>query len=112
MEYYLKHQQVILRTLGALLLLVGFVIHFWSMPQKGVSKNDRAAANLARMEASVQGKSSSSKSKSKADTSNFLEQLKNTQAKQSEYLTIILMILGVGSLGYSFFKKKKETKEG
>ena len=108
MEYFLKHQQTILRTIGALFLLVGFVIHFWVVPQKGLSKNDRAAANLARMEASVSG--GSSKKEKKSDTSKFLKELKKTQEQQVEYLTIIIMILGAGSLGYSFIKKKDEEE--
>jgi len=110
-EYFLKNQQVILRTMGALFLLVGFVVHFWVVPQKGLSKNDRAAANLARMESSVSGGSSSKAGKKKSDTSKFLKELKKTQEKQMEYLTIIAMLLGAGSLGYSFIKKKDEQDE-
>ncbi|MDF1876584.1 hypothetical protein JHD47_01995 [Sulfurimonas sp. SAG-AH-194-L11] len=106
MEYFLKHQQVILRSLGALLLLVGFVIHFWTVPQKGVSPNDRATANLARMQASVKGTPATQKSKSKPDSSKFLDELKSQQEKQIEYFTILMMLLGAGSLGYSFLKKK------
>ena len=107
MVFYLKHQQVILRTVGSLLLLVGFVIHFWLTPQPTLTKNDRAAANLARMEASVSRSSSSTQSQSKPDTAKFLKELKNTQEAQAKYLTIIMMILGVGSLGYSFLRKKE-----
>jgi len=109
-EYFLKHQQTILRTIGALFLLVGFVIHFWVVPQKGLSQNDRAAANLARMEASVAGASSAKATKKKSDSTKFLKKLKDTQKKQMEYLTIIIMILGAGSLGYSFIKKKDEEE--
>ena len=109
LDFYLKHQQVILRTAGAILLLVGFVIHFWVTPQPALTKNDRAAANLARMEASVAGASSSTEKKSKPDTAKFLKELKNTQEAQAKYLTIIMMILGVGSLGYSFVRKKEEA---
>lgn len=109
MAYFLKHQQVILRSLGALLLLVGFVIHFWTIPQKGVSQNDRAAANLARMEASVKGSSTAQITKSKPDSSKFLDELKGQQEKQVEYFTILIMLLGIGSLGYSFLKKKERV---
>lgn len=108
MEYFLKYQQTILRVLGGFLLLVGFVIHFWTLPQKGVSQNERASANLARMDASVQGKGSPNQSQAKADSSKFLKELKGQQAKQVEYLTILVMILGIGSLGYSFIKKKEQ----
>ena len=110
MEYFLKHREVILRTLGALLLLVGFVIHFWVVPQKGVSENDIAAANLARMEASVQGSSTTKKAKQKPDSSQFLKKLKTQQEKQMQYLTILTMLLGAGALAYSFVKRRGEGK--
>ena len=110
MEYFLKHQQVILRTVGGLFLLIGFVVHFWVVPQEGFSKNDRAAANLARMEASVSGKSSASSGKKKSDNAKFLKELKDKQKKQIKYLTIMAMVLGAGSLGYSFIKKGDEEE--
>lgn len=111
MEIFLKYQQVILRAGGAFMLLVGFVIHFWIVPQEGFSKNDLAAANLARMEASLSGGSATSSTKGKPDASSYVKALKDTQKKQMQYLTIIAMILGVGSLGYSFKPKKEEEEQ-
>lgn len=107
MDYFFKYQTVILRTLGAMMLLIGFIVHFWVTPKEVVSANDRAAANLARMEASVSG-SGQIKQKKQTDNSKFLHELKKTQAKQAEYLTIIVMVLGGLSLGYSFIKRKEE----
>jgi len=98
-----------MRSLGAIMLVVGFAIHFWTMPQEGLSANQRAAANVARMEAQVAGKSSTSKKSAKKDDTKFLKELKNTQEKQMQYLTIIAMIFGVGFLGYSFLPKKEEA---
>ena len=91
------------------MLVVGFAIHFWTTPKEGISANDRAAANVARMEAKVKGQSSTQSKPSNKSDSKFLDELKNTQAKQLKYLTIIAMILGVGFLGYSFMPKKKES---
>jgi hypothetical protein len=108
MEYFLKHKIIIFRTVGALMLLVGFAIHFWVTPKEGFSEVDIAAANVARMEASVKGHGGSAKKAHKPDTSKFLEEFKNTQAKQRQYLTIIAMILGIGFLGYSFLPKKED----
>ena len=108
MEFFFKHQKIILRAVGAMMLLVGFVVHFWSSPDKGVSKSAIAAANVARMEASVSG--GSSKAKAKPSSSPFMEAFEEKQEKQMQYLTIIVMILGVGSLGYSFFQKEEEPK--
>lgn len=106
MEYFFKHKIVIMRSLGGLMLLVGFAIHFWSTPKEGISANDRAAANIARVEAKVKGASSAQSKSSKKSDSKFLDELKDTQAKQLRYLTIIAMILGVGFLGYSFMPKR------
>ena len=107
MEFFLKYQQVILRSLGGFLLLIGFIVHFWTVPQEGISQNDRAAANLARMEKSVQDSGSTNQRKQKYDHSQFLKELKAQQEKQIEHSTILIMILGALSLGYSFIKKKK-----
>lgn len=93
--------------MGLLLLLVGFAVHFWTAPKEGLSEMEIAAANVARMEASVAGVGSSSK---KAQSSpKFLEEFKNTQEKQMRYLTIIAMVIGVGFLGYSFMKPKNDS---
>ena len=97
--------------MGALMLVVGFAIHFWVTPKEGLSSNDKAAARIERMEASASTKgSATSKSSSRQkDTSKLLDRLKNSQAKQMKYLTILAMVFGVGFLGYSFMPKKKDT---
>jgi len=110
LEFFLKHQQAILRGGGAFMLLVGFVIHFWIVPQEGLSKNDLAAARIARHEASMSTNSGTSTKKGKPDASSYTKALKDTQKKQMEYLTIIAMLFGIASLGYSFKPKKQEEQ--
>jgi len=110
MEFFLKHKIIILRTIGALMLVVGFAAHFWVTPKKVISENDRAAANIARMEAKAKGTSSKPSKSTKKDDSKYLETMKNTQEKQMQYLTIIAMVLGVGSLGYSFVRKEEDKE--
>ncbi len=107
MEFFIKNKILIFRSLGVLLLLIGFVVHFWVTPKEGLTQNEIAAANVARMEASARGGGGSSNKEHKPDASKFVEEFKNTQAKQVRYLTIIAMILGIGFLGYSFIKKKE-----
>ena len=63
LEFFKKHQKEIVRAIGALLLIVGFVINFWVTPQKGLSKNQIAAANIARMEVKVASNTNSASSK-------------------------------------------------
>ena len=106
MEFFLKHKTVILRTLGGLMILIAFVVHFWVTPKEGISEVEMAAANVARMEASVAGHGSSSKA-AKQSSLEYLEELKNNQEKQMKYLTILSMVLGVGFFGYSFIKKEE-----
>jgi hypothetical protein len=107
MDFFYKNKIVILRIIGVVMLVVGFASYFWVTPKEGVSANDLAATNVARMEAKVAGISSSTKQKVKKEENRFLKEYKNTRAKQIQYLTIFAMILGVGFLGYSFFKPKK-----
>ncbi len=105
-ELFIKNRIVILRTLGVLMLVIGFVVHFWVTPKEGFTQNEIARANIARMEARAIGDSGSSKKSSKPDSSKFLKELKSNQEKQVQYMTIIVMILGVGFLGYSFMSKR------
>ena len=109
MEYFLKNKIIILRVAGILMLVIGFAVHFWVTPKEVISQNDRAAANVARMEAQAKGKNSKTEKKSsQQDNSKFLDSLKNTQAKQMEYLTIFSMIFGISFLGYTFLPKREE----
>ena len=107
MEYFVKHQKVIVRSLGAFLLIVGFVVNFWVTPKKAMSANEIAAANLARMEASVVG-TSTKKVQKKADPTHISKALKATRAQQLRYATIFAMVLGALFLGYSFIKKEED----
>lgn len=93
------------------MLILGFVAYFWITPKEVLSENEIAAANIARMEASVRGSSSSSKRSSKPETSKFIEELKNAQKAQIQYLTILSMTFGVLFLGYSFISKPKSDSE-
>lgn len=107
MEIFLKYKTVILRTAGALMLLLGFAVHFWMTPKEGFTKTELAAANVARMEAKIKGGNSNGGKPAKKDDAKFLRELKEKQEKQMRYLTIIAMIFGVGFLGYSFIPKKE-----
>jgi len=107
LELYLKHKTVILRTLGALMIIVGIFVHFWAAPKEEISEIELAAANVARIEASVASQSGG-KVVAKPSMSEYVEELKNAQEMQARYITIIFTILGVGFLGYSFKKKEPE----
>ncbi len=106
MEFFYKYKTIILRVLGTLLLVGGFIAMFWKTPDKGVSEEDRAAQRVARMEASVLKKGASNiNQKEEKPKSIFMEKMKETQEKQIKYLLILTIIFGIGFLGYSFIKK-------
>lgn len=106
MEFFLLHKQIILRSLGAIMLLLGFVAYFWVTPKEGVSANAVAAANVARMEAKVSG-ARSTQSSAEPSSSKFVDKFQETRDKQLKYLTIIVMLFGIGFLLYSFMKKEE-----
>ncbi len=106
MDFLKKYQIILLRSVGGFIVLLAFVIHFWSTPKKGVSENERAAANVARMEAQVTGVSSSSKS-AQPKKSPFLKAFESKREKQMQYLSILVMLLGLGFFVYSFVKPKE-----
>ena len=107
-EIFLKHKIAIFRILGSVMLIVGIAAYFWLAPKEVVTENEIAAANIARMEASVSGSSSASGKSSQPSASKFIEELKNAQKKQVEYMTILAIVLGAGFLLYSFMGKKEE----
>jgi hypothetical protein len=108
-EFFLKYQKKIFRILGVILFVVGFAVNFWFMPQKALSQNELAEANIARMEASIHGSGTKSQ-KAKPDTSHFSKALKETRAAQMKYLTMIAMVMGALFLGYSFLKKEEDKE--
>ena len=109
MEFFLKHQTVIFRSLGAFLLVLGVVIYFWAAPQPTLSEAEKAAANVARMEKAVAGGSVGSvKKTSKSAHTQITQALRETRKKQLRMLMLMTMVLGAGFLGYSFLKKVKK----
>jgi len=105
-EIFTKNQTVIFRTLGILMFLIAFSVYFWITPKQGVSENEIAARNVARMEARIGGASSASTKAQKPKHTPIMKSYKETQAKQMRYMLILSMIVGVGFLGYSFVKKR------
>ncbi len=104
-EYFKKHQHIIMRIAGASVLLVTLVIHFWSAPKEGASEAKVAAANVARMEASVVGSGVQSKTKS-PEKAPLMQKYIEEKEKQFEYLSLLAMLFGGGFFLYSFVKKE------
>jgi len=101
MEFFRTNRVVIARSMGIFMLLISFIIYFWDIEQKTLTPNERAAANIARMEAKVSVKTTTNKHES----SKFLQHLQKKQDEQLRYMLIFFMIFGLGFLGYSFIKR-------
>ena len=106
-ELFIQHKIIILRTLGSILLVIGFAAYFWTTPKPVLTQNEIAAKNIARMESKVHGGNSAS-NKPKSSSSKIISELKETQKKQLRYMVILMMILGVGFLGYTFIPHDSE----
>jgi len=105
-EIFIKNKTMIFRIGGSLMLIIAFVTYFWTTPKEGLTQNEIAAKNVARMEARAAG-GSSTKRAPKSSSSAIMKAYKDTQATQLRYVLIIIMLLGIGSLGYSFIKKEE-----
>ena len=108
MEFFVKHQIIIMRSLGAFMLVVGLAVYFWAAPTPTLSENERAAAHLARIEKAVSGGSSVKQAKKANAHQKITQAMRETRKKQVRMLMLMTIIFGVGFLGYSFIKKPKE----
>jgi hypothetical protein len=98
-----KHQQKLSMTFGILFLILGIVLKILNQPPE-VSKEERIALkNIARMEARV-NKSSSSGSQKAPSSSGFSAV---TPKEKEDYAFIMMIVLGMGFLGFSFYNSKK-----
>jgi len=101
MEFLKKNRVIISRSLGGLMLLLSLILYFFDTPQKTLTQNERALANIARMEAKVPVASTTSKHKD----SRFLTNLKETHNRQLHYIIIFFLLLSLGFLGYGFIQR-------
>ena len=102
-EWVKQNKKLASKIMGANFLFMALLLLFWSQPKEGMSENEKAAANLARMEAQVSG--SSQKEASKPPS--LMKEYKRTQKAQLQVFLIIMVIAGTGLLGYGFMKKEE-----
>ncbi len=102
-EWYLSHKKLAYKLMGANFLLMALVLLFWSAPKEGMSENERAAANVARMEARIQGQGSTSQE----NKVNLLNRHMDKQQAQLRIVLVIMVIVGVGFLAYGVLKKEE-----
>lgn len=100
-DWYLNNKRLALKLMGGNFLVMALVLLFWSAPQESASENERAAANVARMEARMQGKGTAPKD----NRVNLLGKHMEKQQQQLRVLLILMVIAGAGFLAYGFLKK-------
>lgn len=107
LDWVKKNKKLSSKILGINFLLMAIVLLFWSQPKDVLSENEKAMANIARMEAQVSGSSS----KAKASSSEYImKEYKETQKTQLRIFLILMFISGVGFLGYGFLKKENSQE--
>jgi len=102
-EWVKKNKSFAAKVMGANFLLMALLLLFWSQPKEGMSENEKASANLARMEAKVSGSSQ----KKASEPPSLMKEYREKQKAQLQIFLIIMVIAGVGLLGYGFFKKEE-----
>ncbi len=100
LDWVKKNQKLAFKVTGVNFLLMALVLLFWSQPKSVLSENEKAAANVARMEAKAKGSSAASA------TGNIMQDHHESQKKQLRIFLIIMTISGAAFLGYGFLKKE------
>ena len=102
-----KHQRKLSMGVGVLLIVVSAAWLFWDMSRSAVSDEEaKAALNVARMEARMSGTSAATQKA--PDKPLFMDVYKAKQKEQLKYTIIIMMIAGIGFVGYSLVRRKKD----
>ena len=106
-EFIKQHQKKLSMGLGILLLVVSVAMLFWDN-KNGVSEEEaKTAANVARMEARAQARMSGQPLSKEEKKPYFMQKYKEKQEKQLRYALILMIITGVGFVGYGYFRKEE-----
>jgi len=98
-----QNKKLAMKITGVNFLLMALVLLFWSQPQAVMSENEMAAANLERMASKASGKSR----KPASNAQNFKQAQAAHQEEQVRIFMIMMVLFGVGFLGYGFMQKEE-----
>ena len=76
-----KNKKLALKITGVNFLLMALVLIFWAQPKQGMSANEKAAANTARMEARMSSQSSKRPASSASDVRRAHEEYQKEQVQ-------------------------------
>jgi len=103
-----QHSILITRVIGSALLFLSIALQVWTFSTPKLTANQRAEANIARMEASAKAAIFNTKMSEAKGGTNFLQQVRDVQKENTMNITIIALILGVFFLSFGFSNKKKK----
>jgi hypothetical protein len=103
LDWVKKNKKLALKITGVNFLLMALVLMFWAQPKEGMTVSEKAAANSARMEASVMGKST----KPASSAQDVRQAHEEYQKAQVQIFLVLMVLFGVGFLGYGFVKKEE-----
>ncbi len=108
--WFYENYIVLVRLIGTLLLLGAAALFFWGDPAGSTMsiEEQRAAERVARMEARVQGAVVHTAKTPKVDYAKAYSEHTKTQTR---LMLIMMMLLGVLFLAYSFIKKRKPSED-
>jgi drug/metabolite transporter (DMT)-like permease len=104
-EWIKARQQLLSMILGALMLVAGIAMLFWdNRGSAELSEEQMAAERVARYEARMQQQMQGG-SGPEPDKPLLSKRFEAHQQKQLRYAVILLLVGGVGFMGYSFYRK-------
>ena len=104
-----KHQQKLSMGLGVIMLLIGIAMLFWDNRGNAVGKEERLAAErVARYEARMAAQMQGTAEPDKPLLSTHFEEHQKTQLR---YAVILMIVGGMGFMGYSLYRRLKEKEE-
>jgi septal ring-binding cell division protein DamX len=101
--WFKKNKKLAFKLIGINFLLVTVIMLFWNAPKESLSENEKAAANVTRMEAQVAGTQTAIQPASM----NLMKKHMKKQKEQLRILLVLMVIAGAGFVLYGFLKKEE-----
>lgn len=102
-----EYKIIITRVFGILIFVIGLLVFSWNQfGDQKLDANQRAMANIARMEAGAKAGVFNTKISDVQNGGNFLQQVRDVQKSNTKNLTLVAMALGGILLWFSFSMKR------
>lgn len=100
---------MILRVLGSLIFIIGLGVFGWNQfATQELNANQRAMANIARMEAAAKAGVFNTKISDVQNGGSFLQQVRDVQKSNIKNITFVAMIFGAIILWFGFTMKHED----